>query len=62
MNIRAVETLMQMDDKDLADVLEHVLLRRAIGFEETFHTLTVWEQFILRLRRAVADWQQEMSR
>lgn len=60
MNTRALHTLMELDDRELADVLEHVLERRAIGFAETFSTLAPHEQLLANLRATVATFRSKM--
>ena len=60
MNNEATRFLMGLDDKALADVLEHVLVRRAIGFDETFSALAPYEQLLAVLRVAVEAFQRQM--
>lgn len=62
MNTVAVSALMMLTDRELAEVLEHVLERRAIGFAETFSTLAPHERLLAGLRAEVQHWKLEMTR
>lgn len=56
-----IEALLELDDKELADVVEHVFTRRAFGYEETFSHLTRWELLVARVKNVVVTWAGEMG-
>jgi hypothetical protein len=59
--VKAYDTLARLTDRELAAVLEQILERRAIGFDETFSPLAPHERLLAKLRAVVVAWKLQME-